>query len=272
MAKMFIYIDPEMEVQYVKLHKDPCSSAEAIIEIGCGQAVDAMEAPKAGWHYASFEGEFGYIRSANLATLAPACENEKVVANETYNATAAVAYAMNHSDNTSSGGCKNRNTTFGSAASNDCANFVSQCLCAGGLPMFDGWSYQLTGIPSGWRADTKWSLTYSGYEQLMGKKRIFEIGCDQVQPGDFIYTYDDKEPAGKKYTHVTFAVSKFEQALEGGKNGCYVCGHTTNQNHKFKELTPTKCRCYRVSSSITIGADEKRVKLPETGSGAEVLN
>ena len=80
----------------------------------------------------------------------------------------AVIYAEKHSETTDPGKlCSNRNKTFGSATTNDCANFVSQCLCAGGMPMFKGWSYPVSGIPSGWKKASKWSLTESGMNQLL---------------------------------------------------------------------------------------------------------
>ena len=56
-----------------------------------------------------------------------------------YNPDVAVRYALNHSTGGGkSGADPKRNTVFGNATTNDCANFVSQCLCAGGLPMFNG--------------------------------------------------------------------------------------------------------------------------------------
>lgn len=183
----------------------------------------------------------------------------------------AVEYAEHHSQTTASGKlCTNRNKTFGSATSNDCANFVSQCLCAGGLPMFNGWSYNLPGIPAGWKNTTKWSLTESGMKKLTADARQWmkPIDCSQVMPGDIIYTYKSSNEEGKKYTHVTIAVT----AAAGGK--CEVCGHTYNQNHVEKALEPQKVRCYRVESTIRLVGNERRVVLTlgEGESGATVLD
>ena len=116
----------------------------------------------------------------------------------------AVEYADHHSQTTAVGKlCTNRNKTFGSATSNDCANFVSQCLCAGGLPMFNGWSYNLPGIPAGWKKTTKWSLTESGMKKLTDSARAWMTLIDPtlVKPGDVIYTYKKNNAEGKKYTH-----------------------------------------------------------------------
>lgn len=103
----------------------------------------------------------------------------------TFNPDAAVAYAKGHSQTTETDPCPNRNTSFGSATTNDCANFVSQCLVAGGLPMFDGWCYKLSSINSGWSTGG-WKLTYSGYMTLYGKGRVSEVALSSVQPGDIM--------------------------------------------------------------------------------------
>ena len=63
-----------------------------------------------------------------------------------YNPDVAVRYALNHSTGGGkSGADPKRNTVFGNATTNDCANFVSQCLCAGGLPMFSNYSSAIGG-------------------------------------------------------------------------------------------------------------------------------
>lgn len=159
----------------------------------------------------------------------------------------AVIYAEKHSETTDPGKlCSNRNKTFGSATTNDCANFVSQCLCAGGMPMFKGWSYPVSGIPSGWKKASKWSLTESGMNQLQSKGWISQIEHTEVKRGDIIYTYKSSNADGKKYTHVTLAVSNY-------KNGhCEVCGHTYNQNHVKKDLTASTCRCYHPADNLIV--------------------
>ena len=159
----------------------------------------------------------------------------------------AVIYAEKHSETTDPGKlCSNRNKTFGSATTNDCANFVSQCLCAGGMPMFKGWSYPVSGIPSGWKKASKWSLTESGMNQLQSKGWISQIEHTEVKRGDIIYTYKSSNADGKKYTHVTLAVSDY-------KNGhCEVCGHTYNQNHVKKDLTASTCRCYHPADNLIV--------------------
>lgn len=184
-----------------------------------------------------------------------------------------MTYAMNHSDNTTGVACPKRNTTFsGIDGDNDCADFVSQCLCAGGVPMFDGWFYPISGIPSSWK-DSKWSTTYSACQKLNGKGWLETVSYDAIEPGNIIYTYqEDAKPT--PYTHVTIAVSGNvieSNEKEGERFGCKVCGYTTNQHDKFKKLTEDNCRCYRVKKTFTGDGSEKKVSLPLSGNGATVL-
>ena len=61
--------------------------------------------------------------------------------------------------------------------------------------MFNGWSYPLTNIPAGWNSNSKWKLTYSSCQKLLGKGRIYEIGDPtKTQRGDIIYTFDSNTP------------------------------------------------------------------------------
>lgn len=186
-----------------------------------------------------------------------------------YSPELAVQYAKNHSTQGASGADPARNTTFGSLSTNDCANFVSQCLCCGGLPMFHGWSYPIENIPAGWNANSKWKLTYSGCQKLLNKGRISEItDPTQVKAGDIIYSYNSSNEEGKQYTHVTIAVSNYDSSY----GGCLVCGHTKNQRMDPKVLNANKVRIYRVATWIIVAGNERRVSLPLTGNGAQVIN
>ena len=190
-----------------------------------------------------------------------------------YNPDVAVRYALNHSTGGGkSGADPKRNTVFGNATTNDCANFVSQCLCAGGLPMFNGWSYPLTNIPAGWNSNSKWKLTYGSCQKLLGKDRIYEIGDPtKTQRGDIIYTFDSSQAEGKQYTHVTIATSNYSSAI----GGCYICGHSVNQNGDYgdtKKLVAGKVKIYRVRTSVIVGGTERRVSIPVSGNEATVIN
>ena len=202
----------------------------------------------------------GYVMANYVSTSGGGSSGGSTV---TFNPSAAVAYAKGHSETTENALCSNRNTSFGSSTNNDCANFVSQCLVAGGLPMFDGWCYKVSGIPSSWNTGG-WTWTYSGYQALNRKGRVSAVALSNVKPGDIIYNYDPSQPAGKQYTHAMLAVSTYKNG------GVDICAHTRNQNTVFKSFNSSNCKCYRVNPTITIGPDEKRVTLPATGSGATV--
>lgn len=186
-----------------------------------------------------------------------------------YDPQRAIRYALSHSTHGSSGADPARNIIFGNVSTNDCANFVSQCLCCGGLPMFNGWSYALENIPAGWKANSKWKLTYSGCQKLLGKGYIYEITDPmQTRKGDIIYTYNGSKVKNKRYTHVTIAVSDYDSSF----GGCLVCGHSVNQNMAKKVLKATKVRIYRVKEVITVTGNEKRIYIPVDGNGATVIN
>ena len=185
-----------------------------------------------------------------------------------FSAQDAVTYALNHSDN-SHGPCPLRNKAFRTSdGHDDCADFISQCICAGGVPMFDGWFYRFPGIPAHW-SSSKWTVTYSGYLRLNAKGWLTEVAYDAIRPGDIIYTYKP-EAKPTPFPHVTIAVS--ENFTQNDKFGCNVCGYTANQHQKFKPLTATNCKCYRVNEILMGDGSEKRVLLPASGNGATVLN
>lgn len=194
----------------------------------------------------------------------------------TFRPSAAVDYAKTHSSNTNKDSNGNdvadpkRNKSFGEGSSNACANFVHQCLLAGGARMFDGWCYKLTGIPSTWDSES-WTLTNKGRRRLLEKKWIERIPVTSVKAGDIIYTYysdyENREKMKTPFNHVTIAISDYSSS----DGGCYVCGHTTNQNNKFKKLSDTgiPCAyCYRVKSSLGGDGTEKAIDLTDGNSKA----
>ena len=243
--------------------KQPIAGYESWGQFQEGATIQIYTCSTSGWYETRWPvggSNVGYVMSNYVSTSGGGSSGGTTVS---FDADAAVAYAKGHSETTDNALCSNRNTSFGSSTNNDCANFVSQCLVAGGLPMFDGWCYKVSGIPSSWSTGG-WTWTYSGYQALNRKGRVSAIALSNVKPGDFIYNYDSSKPAGKQYTHVTLAVSTYQNG------GVYVCGHTKNQNTVFRSLNSSNCRCYRVNPTITIGSDEKRVTLLATGSGATV--
>lgn len=188
----------------------------------------------------------------------------------------AVEYALVHSSNKNKNdedvsiADPKRNTSFREGASGACANFVHQCLLAGGARMFDGWCYKLPGIPSTWNSDS-WTYTNKGRRKLLEKRWIERIDITDVKAGDIIYTYysdyKSRPNMPTPYNHVTIAVSDYDPSIRG----CYVCGHTLNQNNQKKVLYATgiPCAyCYRVKSSLGCDGSEKAIDLTDGNSKA----
>ena len=243
--------------------KQPIAGYESWGQFQEGTTIQIYTCSTSGWYETRWPvggSNVGYVMANYVSTSGGGSSGGSTV---TFNPSAAVAYAKGHSETTENALCSNRNTSFGSSTNNDCASFVSQCLVAGGLPMFDGWCYKVSGIPSSWNTGG-WTWTYSGYQALNRKGRVSAVALSNVKPGDFIYNYDPSQPAGKQYTHAMLAVSTYKNG------GVDICGHTRNQNTVFKSFNSSNCKCYRVNPTITIGPDEKRVTLPATGSGATV--
>ncbi len=147
--------------------------------------------------------------------------------------------------------------------SQNCTNFVNQCLCAGGIPMFDGWARNFTGIPSSWDKGS-WTLTNRTRCSLIAKGLITEIPYNQVQKGDIIFNYKASNSVHLRYPHVVIATGSYS----AGK--VPVHGHTENHKDWDKSINSTNCKCYRVVSGAPLEACEKLVTLPTTGSGATV--
>lgn len=96
----------------------------------------------------------------------------------TYSPSAAVAYAQQYAYNYNSQ-YHNFNPDGG-----DCANFVSQCLYAGGLQMTDGWYYN--GNASNYNRSTSWTYCPAMYNYFKsaGYTIIENPSSDQVYVGN----------------------------------------------------------------------------------------
>ena len=106
---------------------------------------------------------------------------------------------------------------------------------------------------------------------LSSKGRLSQVTYNNVQAGDIIYTYVATNEPSERYTHVTIAIGAYGYESSAEDYGVRVCGHTSNQNNAFKQLTASNCMCYRVNSTITVGADERRVSLPASGNGGSYI-
>ena len=186
----------------------------------------------------------------------------------TYSIDDAVKYAEEHSTTLTSSSelDPKRNKSFKESPSRACANFVYQCLLAGGARMFDGWCFKLSGIPSSW-SDSAWTKTNQGRRRLLEKGWICRINKEEVQRGDIIYTYN-KDATPTPFKHVTIAVSDYIPS----KQACEVCGHTLSQNHELKPLTPQKngneAYCYHVLEQLGGDGTEKAIDLTNNNSKA----
>ena len=185
-----------------------------------------------------------------------------------YDPAKAVEYALAHSKTeatqTPPRPCSVSNSAFDEDGSNDCANFVHQCICAGGAPMFNGWAYSIDGIPSSWSTE-EWGLTNKGRRKLLEKYWLHRVtDLNSIVPGDIIYSYySDYESRGwlTPYNHVTIAVSN--AYTKNGKLGCDICGHTAHQKNEFKELNMQNTYCYRISSTICGNGEERNVDMED---------
>lgn len=182
----------------------------------------------------------------------------------------AVKYAEDHSTTLTSSSelDPKRNKSFKEVPSQACANFVYQCLLAGGARMFDGWCFKLSGIPSGW-SDSAWTKTNQGRRRLLEKGWIRRVEHNEdVKKGDIIYTYDsNKDVKPTPFTHVTIAVTDYIPAIKG----CYVCGHTLSQHRERKSLVPKGTKsayCYRVVAPLGGDGTEKAIDLTDDNSKA----
>ena len=103
-----------------------------------------------------------------------------------YNANKAAEYALKHWNNYNSA-YANFNPYGG-----DCANFVSQCLYAGGLPMTNGWYYYSSNNRSGsWTGCT----SMMSYFTNQGYTTILKPSASQVAVGDVIlYQFEGGDP------------------------------------------------------------------------------
>lgn len=186
-----------------------------------------------------------------------------------YDPDAAQEYAWNHTETTNADKTSNYNTKFG-FLDNDCANFVSQCLCAGGLPMFETWSNpSIDEIPSGWN-NSNWKLTNRLRCALIAKGRIERVNMDQVKKGDIIYNYNSSaSDVHYRYPHVVLAAKDYDSV----NKSCVVHGHTDNKRDYIKKMDDeSKFRCYHVVKKIKVENCEKRILMPKIGNGGSVIS
>lgn len=137
-----------------------------------------------------------------------------------YNRAAAVAYARQFTGN--SPGKANYNTAGFNAvkAGGDCANYVSQCLFAGGIPQTDIWYYRTPYTGAGKRTSA-WTGTVSMRNFLLSRGWATKLVSPlDLKKGDIVYTYKSE----KSLPHVVIVTEDV-----GYDGRILVCGHTMNQ-------------------------------------------
>lgn len=157
----------------------------------------------------------------------------------TYNRVAAAAYAIQFTDELKGYGKYNQDgfgyiSTEGSGAGRgDCANFVSQCLWAGGHPMMGAWTNTTPYVRPG-TGTTTWCSTDSLRTFLINNGwATHTTNKYDLKKGDLVYTVKNGS-----YTHV---VCVCRDVGDDGK--IYVCGHTANQRDKVR-VTPSESKDY----------------------------
>ena len=115
-----------------------------------------------------------------------------------YNANAAVNYAIRH--------CRNYNGAYNSYPGADCANFVSQCLIAGGLSLSDCGGRDNKGAIPG----------VSNLKSCLSKKNWHS---SSTRPGSF--------KAGYPFFHNSYSHAMLATSISGSK--VYYAGHTNDR-------------------------------------------
>lgn len=256
---------------YITVRPTPSTSATGMGRLRNGQQVvyymDESYTSSDGkeFYRISFDGS-GYVLKQYIVED---ISDRSVVSTFNYDADAAILYAYNHTlNNKASTEPSNNNSSFGFTEKGNCANFVSQCLCAGGLPMFNTWSRSITGVVSDTVGTYNWNHTNATRCALVAKGRLTRINCADVKKGDIIYNYSTKiKSEYDRYTHVVIAAKDYDATT----NSCVVHGHTDNVRNYTKSINDTEHRCYRVVSPMKVEACECQIDMPENGNGGKVI-
>lgn len=219
--------DPK--VLTVNFRKEPKSTSTKICSIESGKTI--MVTTKSGeWLPALYNNQKGYVMAKFVSGSDVYCALSGTTGTVPYNRDAAIEYAHKYTIDGVPGTSSYNNaqyTPIGDSADNinkDCANYVSQCLFAGGMPMHDGWHYYYPGNVSNPNANAAWKGTNSQKKSIAARKwgeRVYKIS--DLKKGDLVYTYDDVKKDGS-FKHVTIISQDV-----GNNTKMIVCGHTENQ-------------------------------------------
>lgn len=213
----------------VRFRKEASTTSKELASIACGTSV-MVTTHDGEWLPTKYNGMTGYIMAKFLSG---STEYTKWVSGVTrtvpYHRDEAVAYARQYTSN-GTGTASYNNASYkpvGDSSTNinkDCANYVSQCRFAGGMPMHDGWYYRYPGNVSNPSVNAAWKGTNSQKKAIAAHKfgeRVYDIS--QLKKGDIVYSYDTTADDGT-FGHVVMITEDV-----GSNAQTTVCGHTTNQ-------------------------------------------
>lgn len=218
----------------VALRDKPSTSGKKLKTVDPGEKVKASK--KDGeWIPVKYGSTTGYMMAKFLSgsdvyNAKPAGTTGTAV----YNRDEAVKYAQTYTSK-DKGTSSYNNTKYkpvGDSSDNinkDCANYVSQCLFAGGIPMHDGWYYRYPGNVSNPSVNAAWKGTNSQERSLSARhfgERVYDISL--LKKGDLVYTYDSSNNG--TYSHVVILSKDV-----GTSTSMIVCGHTQNQKDESRE-------------------------------------
>lgn len=152
-----------------------------------------------------------------IVTLIPA--DITITNAASYNANAAVQYALQHA--------YNYNSAYPVRDSkNDCANFVSQCLVAGGLPLDTYWNPGC-GVDPVTKYNNWYTTSLKDYLINKGYQVIWNPSPSQIQPGNPVFY--SRNPQYGKTTYSGTAHAAICVSNTNGNNP-KISAHTTNRN------------------------------------------
>lgn len=160
-----------------------------------------------------------------------------------YSADTAANYAQDHA--------LNYNSDYRSFPRHDCANFVSQCLYSGGLPMNSKWNYY--GYSN---YTTSWSCA-GGLMNYLSKyvgKLVDNCSASDISVGDPVFYW-----TGTRWGHVGICTK-----VDSHGNP-KVCAHTNDRLNVDWDMY-SKCRVVQIPSSKKYDSSEESDKSSESAS------
>ena len=222
------------------------SKVVAIIPNG---AIIAGASLDGDWLAALYDGVEGYVMAKFIVgtqAYEAGGETGRVV---TYRREAAVAYARQFTSNSSGNACYN-NVGFhaiSSSSGGDCANFVSQCLFAGGIPQNNEWYYRTPYTTSGKR-QRYWTGTVSMRDSLVRRGWATRLPTRKgLRKGDLVYTYESET----SLPHVVIVT----EDVDSDDAEIIVCGHTRNQLDRVRSNTIPSVY-YHINDTNSLASDD----------------